>query len=61
MSSLITPEQIEQFQNDGAVLLKGVFDQKWVSVGGGELRSISLYIVSPRFAIQIHHKAMVPA
>ena len=35
--------------------------QKWVSVGGGELRSISLYIVSPRFAIQIHYKAMVPA
>ena len=32
MSSLITPEQIEQFQNDGAVLLKGVFDKKWVNL-----------------------------
>ena len=32
MSSLILPEQIEQFQTDGAVLLKGVFDEKWVEL-----------------------------
>ena len=28
MSLLLSPEQIEQFQKDGAVLLKGVFDEK---------------------------------
>ena len=32
MSSLISKEQIDQFQNDGAILLKGVFDDKWVEL-----------------------------
>ena len=30
MKNLLTPEEINQFKRDGATLIKGKFDKKWI-------------------------------
>ena len=39
MAALVTQEQIEQFQVDGAILVKGVFDEKWLSMAQAAIKN----------------------
>lgn len=34
----LSSEQIEQFQEDGAILLKGIFDKKWVDLAASAIK-----------------------